>query len=212
MDFIDIKLSQYAENHTSAESELLYNLNRDTYANVLIPRMLSGHLQGRTLSMISKLIQPKTIVEIGTYTGYSALCLAEGLKEGGTLHTIEINEELESRIRKFINQSEYKDSIVLHIGNAMNIIPTIKEQIDLVFIDADKENYVNYVKKGLQLLSDKGIFVIDNCLWSGRVIDENDTESSTQGIRNLNDFIKNREDLYGVLLPIRDGMFMVSRK
>ncbi|NBV57381.1 MAG: methyltransferase, partial [Bacteroidetes bacterium] len=133
MEFIDKKLSQYAEQHTTPENELLNSLNRDTHTNVLAPRMLSGHLQGRLLSLFSKMIQPKAILEIGTYTGYAALCLAEGLTKDGVLHTIDINEELETRIHKYFNQSAYADQIKLHIGNALDIIPKIQEQFDLVF-------------------------------------------------------------------------------
>jgi caffeoyl-CoA O-methyltransferase len=214
MDFLDPKLSTYAEEHTSPESTLLANINRDTYANVLIPRMLSGHLQGRTLSMLSKLMRPKTILEIGTYTGYSALCLAEGLQEGGMLHTIDINEELETRIRKFIDQSPFKDNIKLHIGNAMDIVPTIAGDIDMVFIDADKENYSNYYKLLIDRLPSGAVLIADNVLWSGKVIDEdqlsNDVE--TQQLNAFNKMVHEDPRVENVLLPIRDGLMIVRKK
>ena len=144
MEFIDEKLAKYAEEHTTAEPALLSQLNRDTYANVLAPRMLSGHLQGRVLSMFSKMAHPKAILEIGTYTGYAALCMAEGLASDGVLHTIDIDEELETRILKFFGESPYGEQMHFHVGNALDIIPTLNEEFNLVFIDADKSNYSAY--------------------------------------------------------------------
>src|SRR3989304_10324496 len=144
MEFLEPKIEQYTIAHTQDESEVLKKLNRETHANVLIPRMLSGHLQGRVLSMLSHMIQPKTILEIGTYTGYSAICLAEGLQDGGELHTIDINEELESMVNKYIEKANLQNTIFIHIGNAMDIIPTLNKTYDIVFIDADKTNYSNY--------------------------------------------------------------------
>ncbi len=214
MEFLDKELSAYAENHTSPESALLANLNRDTYANVLIPRMLSGHLQGRVLSMFSKFIQPRNILEIGTYTGYSALCLVEGLKPEGKLHTIDINEELETRIRRFFDQSAYKDQIELHIGNALEIVPTISDPIDLVFIDADKENYSNYYNLIIDRMDSGGVIIADNVLWSGKVIDPKQLEKDleTKELDQFNKMIQNDARVENILMPIRDGLMVVRKK
>ena len=213
MEFIDKKLSQYAEQHTTPENELLKSLNRDTHANVLAPRMLSGHLQGRLLSLFSKMIQPKAILEIGTYTGYAALCLAEGLTKDGVLHTIDINEELETRIQKYFNQSAYADQIKLHIGNALDIIPKIQEQFDLVFIDADKENYSNYYDLLIDQLPSGGIIMADNVLWSGKVIDTNalDSDIDTRELDKFNAKVQSDPRVENILIPVRDGI-MVARK
>jgi predicted O-methyltransferase YrrM len=213
MEFIDKKLSQYAEQHTTPENELLKSLNRDTHANVLAPRMLSGHLQGRLLSLFSKMIQPKAILEIGTYTGYAALCLAEGLTKDGVLHTIDINEELETRIQKYFNQSAYADQIKLHIGNALDIIPKIQEQFDLVFIDADKENYSNYYDLLIDQLPSGGIIMADNVLWSGKVIYTNalDSDNDTRELDKFNAKLQSDPRVENILIPVRDGI-MVARK
>ena len=213
MEFIDKKLSQYAEQHTTPENELLKSLNRDTHANVLAPRMLSGHLQGRLLSLFSKMIQPKAILEIGTYTGYAALCLAEGLTKDGVLHTIDINEELETRIQKYFNQSVYADQIKLHIGNAINIIPKIQEKFDLVFIDADKENYSNYYDLLIDQLPSGGIIMADNVLWSGKVIYTNalDSDNDTRELDKFNAKLQSDPRVENILIPVRDGI-MVARK
>jgi predicted O-methyltransferase YrrM len=213
MEFIDKKLSQYAEQHTTPENELLKSLNRDTHANVLAPRMLSGHLQGRLLSLFSKMIQPKAILEIGTYTGYAALCLAEGLTKDGVLHTIDINEELETRIQKYFNQPAYADQIKLHIGNALDIIPKIQEQFDLVFIDADKENYSNYYDLLIDQLPSGGIIMADNVLWSGKVIDTNalDSDNDTRELDKFNAKLQSDPRVENILIPVRDGI-MVARK
>ncbi|MBT8326497.1 MAG: O-methyltransferase [Bacteroidia bacterium] len=214
MEFLDPKLAIYAEEHTSEETDLLFNLNRDTHANVLAPRMLSGHLQGRVLSMISKMIQPKNILEIGTYTGYSALCLAEGLVEGGKLHTIDINEELETRIRAFLDQSEFKDKIELHIGNALDIIPSLNKSFDLVFIDADKENYLNYYNLLIELLPSGAILVADNVLWSGKVVNEDQLNSDyeTKCLDAFNKAVHKDARVENVLMPIRDGLMIIRKK
>ncbi len=213
MEFIDKKLSQEAEHHTTAENKLLNSLNRDTHTNVLAPRMLSGHLQGRLLSLFSKMIQPKAILEIGTYTGYAALCLAEGLTKDGVLHTIDINEELETRIQKYFNKSAYADQIKLHIGNALDIIPKIQEQFDLVFIDADKENYSNYYDLLIDQLPSGGIIMADNVLWSGKVIDTNalDSDNDTRELDKFNAKVQSDPRVENILIPVRDGI-MVARK
>jgi predicted O-methyltransferase YrrM len=213
MEFIDEKLSKYAEKHTTPENELIKSLNRDTHANVLAPRMLSGHLQGRLLSLFSKMIQPKSILEIGTYTGYAALCLAEGLTKDGILHTIDINEELETRIQKYFNQSTFKNQIKLHIGNALEIIPTINHKFDLVFIDADKENYSKYYDLLIDQMPSGGIIMADNVLWSGKVIDQEaiDTDNDTRELDHFNAKVQSDPRVENILIPVRDGI-MVARK
>ncbi|PCJ65252.1 MAG: methyltransferase [Bacteroidetes bacterium] len=213
MEFIDKPLAEYAENHTSNESALISKLNRDTYANVLAPRMLSGHLQGRLLSMFSKMIQPKAILEIGTYTGYAALCLAEGLSKDGILHTIDINEELETRINKFVSESDYANQIKLHIGNALDIIPNLNEDFQLVFIDADKENYINYYDLLIDRLPSGAVIIADNVLWSGKVIDPSQlsNDKDTRMLDKFNKMVQEDERVENILIPVRDGI-MVARK
>lgn len=210
MEFIAPEIEVYAENHTSAESNYLQALNRETYQKVLIPRMLSGHLQGRVLSMLSKLKQPKNILEIGTYTGYSALCLAEGLESSGELHTIDINEELEPMSRKYFDKSPYGNQIIQHIGNALAIIPTLSKQWDIVFIDADKANYINYYNLVIENMTPGGLIICDNVLWSGKVLMEGkDLDSDTLTLKELNDLISKDSRVENILLPVRDGLFLV---
>lgn len=210
MEFLPEQIEEYVEEHTSKESEVLYNLNRQTNLKVLIPRMLSGHLQGRMLSMFSHMIQPQNILEIGTYTGYSALCMAEGLKDGGQLITIDINVELEDFTRSFFDQSDYKDQIDFRIGNALDIVPTLDQKFDLVFIDADKDNYINYYEMVIEQLSDRGYIIFDNVLWSGKVL-ENHNDPDTQTLQKLNKLIQEDERVENVLLPIRDGLMVCRR-
>lgn len=214
MEFIDERLSEYAEQHSTAEPELLKQLNRDTHAHVLSPRMLSGHLQGRFLSMMSKLMRPKRILEIGTYTGYSALCLAEGLAENGLLYTIDINEELENRTRRYFDASPLGKQIVYHIGHAADIIPTLKETFDLVFIDADKENYSRYYDLVINCMPSGGLVIADNVLWSGKVIDRAalTKDTTTRLIDEFNKKIAHDERMETVLVPIRDGLLMARKK
>lgn len=214
MEFIDEQLSTYAEKHTTAEPELLQKLNRDTYANVLIPRMLSGHLQGRILSMFSHMIQPKRILEIGTYTGYSALCLAEGLTKDGKLITMDINEELEDRVRRYINDSDYSNKIDFHVGNAMEIIPTIEDELDLVFIDADKPNYSNYFDLVIDKLRTGGIIIADNVLWSAKVLDPEQLakDEDTKALHEFNEKMQQDSRVENVLMPVRDGLMVVRKK
>lgn len=213
MEFISEELSKYAEDHTTPESDLLSKLNRDTWSNVLIPRMLSGHLQGRVLSMLSKIRRPKTILEIGTYTGYSALCLAEGLQDGGILHTIDINEELSDMITGYIAEAGMENKIKLHIGNALEIIPTLEENPDLVFIDADKENYSNYFDLVIDRMPSGGLIIGDNVLWSGKVLDPSELENDeeTMALNAFNEKVNNDPRVENVLMPVRDGL-MVIRK
>lgn len=206
MNFLDPKLDEYVVEHTSKESELLYELHRETYIKVLQPRMLSGHFQGRVLSMLSKMIRPKRILELGTYTGYSALCLAEGLTKDGMLHTIDKNEELEDFVRSFIDRSPFQNNVQQHIGNAIEIIPHLDEEWDLVFIDADKENYVNYYELLMPKLKSGCYILADNILWSGKVVDETAKDKDTVLLREFNERITDDSRIENILLPIRDGI------
>jgi caffeoyl-CoA O-methyltransferase len=211
MDFLPQNISKYSENHTQAESELLRNLNRETHANILKPRMLSGHLQGRFLAMWSKIMQPKLILEIGTYTGYSALCLAEGLATNGKLITIEVNEELEKIANKYFQQSDFATQIEQRIGDAVEIIPTIPNEIDLVFIDADKKSCEKYYNLVIEKLRKGGIIIADNVLWSGKVAEEGKIDKDTQTLIDFNAMVHNDSRVENLLLPIRDGL-MIARK
>ena len=211
MHFISEALDDYVVAHSEKEPKLLQQLTRETYQKVLQPRMLSGHFQGRILSMLSKIIYPKNILEVGTYTGYSALCLCEGIQKDGILHTIDINEELESIQRKYFEASEYSNIIKQHIGNALEIIPELKEKFDLVFIDADKPNYSAYFDIIIEKMNPGGIILSDNVLWSGKVIEElNPKDKSTKALLEYNKKIVEDPRVETVLLPIRDGL-TVSR-
>ena len=210
MDIIDKELQAYAEKYTSEESALLKKINRDTHAQVLQPRMLSGHLQGRVLSMISSLLRPKVILEIGTYTGYSALCMAEGLRENGKLITIDINEELHDRVSEYFREANMHDRIDYRIGDASVIIPRLQERFDLVFIDADKENYAHYFDLVIDRVNLNGIILADNVLWSGKVL-QNKPDKDTRAVVDFNEKVQRDNRVENVLLPIRDGM-MVMRK
>lgn len=210
MEFIDPELQNYSEAHTSPESDLLKKINRDTHSLVMKPRMLSGHMQGRFLSFISKMIKPKTILEIGTYTGYSALCLAEGLAPGGKLITIDVNEELENRVRGYFNASEYQHQIDFKIGNAREIIPELTGPFDLVFIDADKASYSTYYDLVIDKIPPGGFILADNVLWSGKVIDTNPGKD-TQTILAFNDKVHNDARVENVLLPVRDGITLIRK-
>lgn len=213
MDFIREDIAAYADAHTENEPELLYELNRDTHLHVMKPRMLSGHFQGRLFSMISHMIQPQRILEIGTYTGYSALCFAEGLAAGGELITIDQNEELEDRTRTFFERSEFRDQIRLITGDAMEIIPGLHGEFDLVFIDADKDNYINYYQMVLEKVRPGGFILIDNVLWSGKVLEPlKKGDRDTAILVELNDLIHQDERVQEVLLPIRDGLFLIRKK
>tara|TARA_B100000959_G_scaffold10157_1_gene10251 strand:+ start:56 stop:700 length:645 start_codon:yes stop_codon:yes gene_type:complete len=211
MDFLPDKIEEYSLLHTTKENELLAKLNRETWAKVMIPRMLSGHLQGRILSMYSKMLAPKNILEIGTYTGYSALCLAEGLAKNGKLHTIDHNEEVISFAKRYFEMSEYKNNIVQHLGNALDIISEINTEFQLVFIDADKENYCNYYNLVMEKLSVGGYIIADNVLWSGKILDPNEQDKETQALRSFNQRIQEDNRIENILLPIRDGL-MLCRK
>ena len=212
MEFIDEKIEAYALAHSQPESEVLKKLNRDTHAHILMPRMLSGHMQGNLLSMLSKMIQPKQILEIGTYTGYSGIRLAQGLQEGGKLHTIDINEELEKMVRSFFNEAGLSNKINYYIGNALNIIPTLKETFDIVFIDADKKNYSAYYDLIFDKVRVGGYIIADNVLWSGKVLDASEKmDADTKAIDVFNKKIHNDSRVEHMLLPIRDGLMIVRK-
>ena len=211
MHFISQELEDYIEQHSEKEPDLLAALNKETYQKILLPRMLSGHFQGRVLSMLSKLIRPVNILEIGTFTGYAALCLCEGMQENGQLHTIDIKEELETIQRKYFDKSPWGSQIFQHLGEAIDIIPTLELKFDLVFIDADKENYLNYFELILPKMNKGGIILSDNVLWSGKVLEPlQKNDSSTKVLLEYNELLKNDTRVETVLLPIRDGL-TVSR-
>lgn len=211
MEFLPEDIARYAERHTSPESDVLKKINRDTHAQVMMPRMLSGHVQGRFLAMFSHALKPKYILEIGTYTGYSALCLAEGLAPGGKLITIDINEELESRVRKYITEAGMDERIDFRVGNASKIIPALTETFDLVFIDADKENYPLYFDLVFPRVRAGGIILADNVLWSGKVVQPK-PDKDTRAILAFNEKIQNDTRVENMLLPIRDGIMMVRKR
>ncbi len=210
MEFIPESIDDYCRAHTSPESALLKKINRDTHAEVLMPRMVSGHLQGRFLSLISKMIKPQRILEIGTYTGYSAICLAEGLNPTGKLITIDINEELETRVRGYFKEADIESQIDYRIGDAAAIIPALNETFDLVFIDADKENYQRYYDLMFDKVATGGFIMADNVLWSGKVVGEK-KDKDTRAIMAFNDFVANDPRVENMLLPLRDGI-MLARK
>lgn len=207
MHFIPEALDQYVVQHSEDEPKLLQALTRETYQKILQPRMLSGHYQGRVLSTLSKLIKPKTILELGTFTGYSALCLAEGLQENGVLHTIDVNEELVNFQRKYFDLSKYGSQIHQHLGPALEIIPNLNTKFDLVFIDADKPNYINYFHEIIEKLNPGGVLLSDNVLWSGKVLRKADAkDESTLSLQRYNKKRKEDPRVKTVLLPFRDGL------
>ena len=207
MHFLSEDLERYAEQHSQQEPPLLAALVRETHLRVLQPRMLSGHLQGRLLSVLSKLLAPSYIVEIGTFTGYATLCLAEGLAPLGRLHTIEANEEYEDIQNKYFGQSPYREQIVQHFAPALEVLPTLPDAIDLVFIDADKKNYLNYLEAVLPKMRVGGVILSDNLLWSGKVVEPvKDNDKHTQVLMAYNERLATDPRLETVLLPIRDGL------
>ena len=214
MEIFPEALQVYVEQHTSPEPVLLQKINRETHANVLMPRMLSGRLQGRVLAMFSQMLRPRQILEIGTYTGYSALCLAEGLVEDGTLHTVDINEELEDLVRGYFEEAGLAHKIKYYLGPALEVVPTIEASFDLVFIDADKINYSRYYDLVIDRVRPGGIILADNVLWGGKVVAEPGQKISkdTQAILDFNQKVQHDERVENVLLPIRDGLMVVRRK
>tara|TARA_B100000614_G_scaffold49431_1_gene42402 strand:+ start:831 stop:1472 length:642 start_codon:yes stop_codon:yes gene_type:complete len=212
MDFIDPLIEAYALEHTEKESDLLFNLNRQTHLKVLQPRMLSGHLQGRILSFISTAVKPKNILEIGTYTGYSALCLAEGLPENGKMVTIDKNVELETMVKKYLSDSPYNSQIEFINTNAIDAIPSLNLKWDLVFIDADKENYINYFDLVIDQVNKGGWIIADNVLWSGKVLEEPDIkDKETIILKKFNEKVHQDSRVRNVLFPVRDGMMVMIK-
>ncbi|HEV7350670.1 O-methyltransferase [Telluribacter sp.] len=213
MEFLPEEIEAYAEAHTDAESELLRALSRETHAKVLMPRMLSGHLQGRVLAMISRLVKPSRILEIGTYTGYSALCLCEGLTPAGKLITLDKNEELEGLVRKYLARSGYSPQVDYRIGRAADIIPALEETFDLVFIDADKVNYATYYHLVLDKVRPGGLIIADNVLWSGKVVQPTTKkiDKETQALLDFNRMVQQDQRVRNMLLPIRDGLMIVEK-
>lgn len=211
---INERLIEYAEHHTSPETPVLAALNRETHLTQKVPQMLAGHAQGVFLSMISRMLHPYRILEIGTFTGYSAINLAGGLLErGGMLHTIEVNPEMEGIIRKYIKQAGLEDRIVVHYGEAMKIIPTLEEDWDLVYIDADKYNYLNYYKMLIDKLRPGSFIMADNALWDGKVVeDRKKMDKDTLGIVEFNEFVNKDDRVENMILTLRDGIMMIRKK
>lgn len=203
-------IAQYAEAHTSAARPLLKELERETWLRQLHPGMVSGELQGQLLTMLSYMLRPQSILEIGTFTGYATLCLAQGLQEGGTLDTIEINEELESHIRHYLKAAGMSEKIRLHIGNALDIIPTLHQQFDLVFIDADKINYSRYYEQVLEKVKKGGFILVDNVLWFGKVVDGS-KDKDTEEIKLFNEKVQADSRVENVMLTVRDGIMMIRK-
>lgn len=210
---IDPKIEAYLETHTTPEIEVLKELNRQTHLRTFYPRMLSGHIQGKFLEMVCHMIQPKRVLEIGTFSGYSAIAMAKGLKDEALIYTIEVNEEMEPFILEFITKSGMENMIRLKMGNALEIIPTLDEVFDLVFIDADKEQYVEYYNLAKGKLRPGGFIIADNVIWSGKVLDKSPkTDKETQGIIAFNEFVKKDLEVEQVMLSIRDGLLLIRKK
>ena len=206
MDFISDKLADYLNKNSEKEPEILSQLSKETHQKILQPRMLSGHIQGRFLSFISKIKSPDKILEIGTYTGYSTICLAEGLSKNGKIDTIDKNEELINIQNKYFEESGYRNKIIQHTGNALDILKKLNEKYDIIFIDADKENYVNYFNQVSNKLNKNGIIISDNVLWSGKVLDSNQKDEETSTLVKFNKIINEDKRFTSIILPIRDGI------
>ncbi|MBD8491148.1 O-methyltransferase [Echinicola sp. CAU 1574] len=213
MEFISEQLLSYCETHTTAEDELLQLISRETHAKVLMPRMLSGHLQGKTLELFTKMQKPKVVLEIGTYTGYSAICMARGLETNAKLITLDINDELEEMVRSFFEKSGLSSQIEYKLGNAMDIIPSLDEKFDMVFIDADKKNYSNYYDLVIDKVNSGGLIMADNVLWSGKVLKDSSEkiDKDTKAIMDFNDMVNADPRVENVLFPIRDGILMARK-
>lgn len=215
MQIVDAGIEKYIEQHTSSASSILEKIDRETNLRSIYPRMLSGKVQGKFLTMVSRMINPKYILEIGTFTGYSAICLAEGLAENGELHTIEINEELENTNSDYFKEAKLKSKIIAYYGNALDILPQLDIKFDLVFIDADKINYINYFELCMQKLRIGGFILADNVLWSGKVLlnnDSNKIDKDTDAIRKFNKLIQQDKRVENVMIPLRDGMTLIYKK
>lgn len=210
-NFINTGILKYSEINSQKEPILLKELNRETHLKILNPRMLSGAFQGRLISIISKLIKPKKVLEIGTYTGYSALCIYEGLDKKGIIHTIDKNEELVEIQKKYFKKTGEREKFIQHTGNALEIIPEINETFDLIFIDADKENYINYFNCIIDKLNKNGVILADNVLWNGKVNDERHQDETTKILRLFNELVNNDNRVETILLPIRDGISIIRK-
>ncbi|MDC0080363.1 O-methyltransferase [Flavobacteriaceae bacterium] len=210
-NFINKDILEYSEKYSQQEPEILQELNRETHLKILNPRMLSGFFQGRLLSIISKLIKPKKVLEIGTYTGYSAICIAEGMNKDGIIHTIDKNEELNTIQKKYFKKSGLENNIIQYNGCALDIIPKIEEKFDLIFIDADKENYINYFNLVIDKLNNNGVILADNVLWSGKVINFEDHDLTTNVLREFNRMVNNDKRVETILIPIRDGISIIRK-
>lgn len=207
------ELERYILEHIESEDPVLYELDRETHLKVIGARMISGHLQGQVLTMLSKMLQPERILEIGTFTGYSAICLARGLKENGILITIELDDELESVARRFFIKAGLHEKIIQRIGPAMKILPSVNIMFDLIFLDADKREYIDYYNLVFDKLRKGGIIIADNTLWSGKVIrPAEEGDEQTQGIKSFNELIKNDKRVEKVIIPVRDGMTIIRKK
>jgi len=207
------EIEKYIIEHTEPEDELLQELNRETYAKVLHPRMISGHLQGKLLTSISKMIQPELAVEVGTFTGYAAICIARGLSESGKLHTIEVNDELVPFAQRYFQRAGLSEKIIQHTGDARDALQNIPENIDMVFIDGDKEQYVSYYQTVFPKVRKGGIILADNVLWSGKVVQEvTENDKFTKGILQFNAYVKNDSSVEQVIIPVRDGIMLIRKK
>ncbi len=209
---LGVQLEDYMLSHSDKEGALLAALTRDANVNLLRPRMLSGHLQGRILKMFCRMLRPYRVLEIGTYTGYATLCMAEGLENGALIDTIEINDEMEDFMMKYIGQSPYRDKIRIHFGDAFTIVPTLDETFDMVFIDADKRRYVEYFDMVFPKVRQGGLILADNTLWDGHVLESHPHDKQTLGILEFNDKIKQDTRIEKVILPLRDGLTMIWKK
>ncbi len=213
MDFLPKNIEDYAAKYTQQETGVLAELNRETYAKTLMPRMLSGHIQGQVLRMLSQMIKPKNILEIGTFTGYSAICLSNGLQEDGKLYTIDINEELETMVRKYLAKAGIEEKVDYRIGNALEFIPTLDVKLDLVFIDADKENYSNYFDLVIDKMNPGGYIIADNVLWSGKVtLPREEMDIDTAALVDYCEKVNADTRVENVLLPVRDGLLIARKK
>ena len=213
MEIIDPRINTYIEEHTSEPNAILRKIERETYLRSVYPRMLSGKTQGRFLSMISRMVRPKYILEIGTFTGYSALCLAEGLQQGGQLHTIEINEDLGAQNERYFKEAGIHDRILTYFGNALDVIPQLGIEFDLIFIDADKINYYAYFELTMDVLKTNGFILADNVLWSGKVLvnDVEKTDKDTESVKAFNKMIQRDSRVENVIVPLRDGMTLIQK-
>jgi len=210
VNFVAENISRYCETFSKPQSKVLSELERETHLKALYPQMLSGHLQGKFLGMVSAMLKPKTILELGAFTGYSAICLASGLDEGGVVHTIEENEELEELIIKYFKKAGMEKKITLHIGRVEDIVPQLQMKFDMVFIDAEKTDYPAYYKLVFDKVKQGGVIIADNALWSGKVL-EDDKDTETQGIHDFNRMVLNDSRVDNMLLPLRDGVMMIRK-